>query len=139
MARARGAAAWGCGGSGAYGVVVRMAAPLCALLASLVLVSAAGAQTGGAAPERKPAPRSAPAPRDVPSLPPVRSRAVLTRLACVTGCGANGAVKAGALLRVRGTGLRRTAEVGFGGVEGDADDVAAAAVKRRRTSVDVRV
>jgi hypothetical protein len=36
-------------------------------------------------------------------------------------------------------GMRRTAEVHFDGAAGDADDVAAAPVKRRKTSVDVRV
>ena len=57
----------------------------------------------------------------------------------MTGCGADGAVRPGGLLRVRGKGLRRTTEVAFAGLEGDADDVAAAPVTRRRTSVDVRV
>jgi murein DD-endopeptidase MepM/ murein hydrolase activator NlpD len=140
MARARGAAAWGCGGRGSYAVVARMTASVCALLASLAFASSAAAQTGGATHEPKPAPRTtAPAPREAPSLPPVRSEVVLTRLACVTGCGAGGAVRPGGLLRVRGKALRRTAEVGFAGAEGEADDVAAAPVARRRTSVDVRV
>src|ERR1700752_1116320 len=98
MARARGAAAWTCGGTGSYSVVALASAAACAVLVSLALASAAPAQTGGAAPEAKPAPRPAPA----PSLPPVRSRIVLTRLACVNGCGAAGAVRPGALLRVRG-------------------------------------
>ena len=35
--------------------------------------------------------------------------------------------------------MRRTAEVHFDGAAGEADDVAAAPVKRRKTSVDVRV
>src|SRR5687767_8432149 len=98
MARARGAAAWGCGGRGSYAVVARTIAPACVLLASLALASTASAQTGGATPES--APRTAPAPRKAPSLPPVRSKIVLSRLACVTGCGADGAVRPGALLRV---------------------------------------
>jgi murein DD-endopeptidase MepM/ murein hydrolase activator NlpD len=134
MARARGAAAWGCGGRGSYAVVARTIAPACVLLASLALASTASAQTGGATPES--APRT---PRKAPSLPPVRSKIVLSRLACVTGCGADGAVRPGALLRLRGKGMRRTAEVGFTGLEGDADDVSAAPVTRRKTSVDVRV
>jgi murein DD-endopeptidase MepM/ murein hydrolase activator NlpD len=104
------------------------------LLALLTLPATAGAQTGGSSPEAKKDPAAA-----APSLPPVRSKARLTHFACVTGCAANGAVRPGALLRVRGKALRRTAEVDFAGVEGDIDDVAAAPLKRRRTSVDVRV
>jgi len=114
---------------------------LLVLLAVLAaLPAAANAQsggTGGAQPQASPTPT--PAPRSAPSQPPMRSKISLTRLACASGCGANGAVRPGALLRVRGTGMRRTAEVHFDGAEGDADDVAAAPVKRRKTSVDVRV
>ncbi len=127
MARARGAAACGRGGMGSY-LVPAMA------IAALALPSAATAQTGGASPEAAPAPR-----RTAPALPPVRSKAQLTRFACVSGCADGAAVHPGALLRVRGLKLKRTAEVDFLGLEGDADDVAAAPVKRRRTSVDVRV
>jgi hypothetical protein len=115
---------------------------LLALLAVLALPASAPAQsggTGGAQPQASPTPTPTPAPRSAPSLPPVRSKITLTRLACASGCGADGAVRPGALLRVRGTGMRRTAEVHFDGAEGDADDVAAAPVKRRKTSVDVRV
>src|SRR5262245_60724975 len=106
---------------------------LLALLAVLALPAAAPAQsggTGGAQPQASPTPTPTPAPRKAPSLPPVRSKITLTRLACATGCGANGAVRPGALLRVRGTGMRRTAEVHFDGATGDADDVAAAPVTR---------
>ena len=67
-----------------------------------------------------------------PSLPPVRSKVQLTRLACASGCGADGAVRPGALLRVRGTSMRRAAEVHFDGATGDADDVAAAPVSAAR-------
>ena len=111
-----------------------------ALLAAAVLAAAASAQsggTGGASPT--PTPTATPAPQDAPALPPVRSKIRLERLACVTGCASGGAVQPGALLRVRGKGLRRASEVDFAGAEGDADDVASAPVKRRRTSVDVRV
>jgi murein DD-endopeptidase MepM/ murein hydrolase activator NlpD len=69
----------------------------------------------------------------------VVSRARLTRLACASRCGAAGAVHPGALLRVRGVHLRRTTEVRFTGAAGALDDVAAAPVARRKTSVDVRV
>jgi murein DD-endopeptidase MepM/ murein hydrolase activator NlpD len=107
------------------------------LLACVALPATASAQggTGGAQPQASPTP----APRSAPAQPPVRSKITLTRLACASGCGANGAVRPGALLRVRGTGMRRTAEVRFDGAAGEADDVSAAPVKRRKTSVDVRV
>jgi murein DD-endopeptidase MepM/ murein hydrolase activator NlpD len=109
------------------------------LLACVALPATASAQggTGGAQPQASPTP--APAPKSAPAQPPVRSMITLTRLACASGCGANGAVRPGALLRVRGTGMRRTAEVRFDGAAGEADDVSAAPVKRRKTSVDVRV
>ena len=121
--------------------VLARAIGLVALLACFALPAAASAQgggTGGAQPQASPTPTATPAPA-APALPPARSRIRLTRLACASGCGAGGAVRPGALLRVRGTGMRRTAEVHFDGAQGDADDVAAAPVKRRKTSVDVRV
>ena len=121
--------------------VLARAIGLVALLACVALPAAAAAQsggTGGAQPQASPTPTATPAPA-APALPPARSRIRLTRLACATGCGADGAVRPGALLRVRGTGMRRTAEVHFDGAQGDADDVASAPVKRRKTSVDVRV
>jgi murein DD-endopeptidase MepM/ murein hydrolase activator NlpD len=109
-----------------------------ALFAAAVLAAAASAQggTGGASPT--PAPTATPAPA-APALPPIRSKITLTRLACVNGCASGGAVQPGALLRVRGLGLGRASEVDFGGAVGDADDVASAPVKRRKTSLDVRV
>ncbi len=117
--------------------VLARAIGLVALGACVALPAAAGAQggTGGAQPQASPAP----APRSAPSLPPVRSKVKLTRLACASACGAGGAVRPGALLRVRGTSMRRAAEVHFDGSTGEADDVAAAPLKRRKTSVDVRV
>jgi murein DD-endopeptidase MepM/ murein hydrolase activator NlpD len=128
--------------------VPRFGAPIRAVLAILLLAcvalpasAAAQGGTGGAqpTPSPTPAPTAAPAPASAPALPPVRSKISLTRLACASGCGADGAVRPGALLRVRGTSMRRTAEVHFDGAAGTADDVAAAPVKRRKTSVDVRV
>ena len=87
--------------------VLARAIGLIGLLACVALPAPAAAQgTGGAQPQ--PAPTATPAPA-APALPPVRSRIQLTRLACASGCGANGAVRPGALLRVRGTGMRRTA------------------------------
>ena len=109
-----------------------------ALLACVALPATAAAQgTGGAQPQ--PSPTPTPARPKRPALPPVRSKIKLTRLACASGCGADGAVRPGALLRVRGTGMRRTGEVHFDGAAGTADDVSAAPVERRKTSVDVRV
>jgi murein DD-endopeptidase MepM/ murein hydrolase activator NlpD len=105
------------------------------LLAFVALVAAAFA-TPAAAQDGTGGASATPAPK----APTVRSKLRLTRLACVNGCGAAGAVRPGALLRVRGAkGLRRTAEVDFAGGPGDGDDVAAAPVVRRKTSVDVRV
>ena len=154
MPGARGSVAWGRDGEGSYAFVAnRFAVPAdaahrampaalvaaaaiaaIALLPGTALAQAGG--TGGTSPTATPTPAPRPAP---PSLPPLRSKIRLTALNCVTGCAAAGAVRPGALLRVRGTGLRRTAEVDFDGAPGEADDVAAAPVKRRRTSVDVRV
>ena len=145
MPGARGPVALTRGGKGSYASMAKAAfVPAVAvpartalvLLACAVLPAAASAQgTGGTQPQASPSP----APKSAPALPPARSRITLTRLACAAGCGADGAVRPGALLRVRGTGLRRTAEVHFDGAAGTADDVAAAPVKRRKTSVDVRV
>jgi murein DD-endopeptidase MepM/ murein hydrolase activator NlpD len=123
----------------AFAVPSRALTAALALLGCIALPATAAAQggTGGAQPQASPTP--APAPKSAPAQPPVRSKITLTRLACASGCGANGAVRPGALLRVRGAGMRRTAEVHFDGAVGDADDVSAAPVKRRKTSVDVRV
>jgi hypothetical protein len=104
----------------------------CTAFVLALFATPAGAQdgTGGATPS--------PSPTPAPSL--LVSKLKLTRLVCVNGCGAAGAVRPGALLRVRGDkGLRRTAEVDFAGAPGDADDVAAAPVVRRKRSVDVHV
>jgi murein DD-endopeptidase MepM/ murein hydrolase activator NlpD len=128
------------GGKGTYAGTTNAAfVPALVLLAAVLLLllpAAASAQgTGGAQPQASPTPT----PRKAPSLPPVRSKITLTRMACASGCGAGGAVMPGALLRVRGTDMRRTAEVHFDGADGTVDDVAAAPLKRRKTSVDVRV
>ena len=110
-----------------------------ALVAAAVIAAAASAQngTGGATPTATPTPT--PSAPNAPVATPVRSKIRLTRLACVSGCAGGGAVRPGALLRVRGAGLLRASEIDFGGAAGDVDDVASAPVKRRKTSVDVRV
>jgi murein DD-endopeptidase MepM/ murein hydrolase activator NlpD len=71
--------------------------------------------------------------------PAATSPALVARLECAANCGAAGAVRPGSLLRIRGRSLTRVREVVFAGVDGEADDVAAATVARRRTSADVRV
>jgi len=116
----------------------RAAALVAAVLALAALPGAASAQgTGGAAPVATPAPE--PAPRSAPALPPVRSKVRLSRLTCASGCGAAGALQPGGVLRVRGRGLRRTAQVNFGGAPGATDDVAASPLRRSRGFVDVHV
>ena len=112
----------------AFAVLTRAVLAPIAARRAVALPAAAAAQggTGGAQPQASPTPTPTPAPRSAPALPPVRSKITLTRLACASGCGAGGAVRPGALLRVRGTGMRRTAEVHFDGAAGEADDVAAA-------------
>jgi murein DD-endopeptidase MepM/ murein hydrolase activator NlpD len=65
--------------------------------------------------------------------------ATLRSLRCVSDCPAAGVVRTGSRLRVRGRGLRRAYEVVFLGAEGEADDVSAVPLVRRRTSVDVDV
>jgi murein DD-endopeptidase MepM/ murein hydrolase activator NlpD len=132
---ARGAAARGRGGRVVSGLVTCAAFAAAVVVPSSALAQSSG--TGGAAPTATPSPAPQAAPP--PGLPPVRSRAKVARLVCASVCGAGGAVRPGALLRVRGKALRRTAEIDFAGAPGEADDIAAAPVKRRKTSVDVRV
>ena len=112
------------------------------LAAAAVLAATAFAQdgTGGASPtpSATPTPTATPAP-DAPALPPIRSKIRLRRIVCVNGCSANGAAQPGALLRLRGAGMKRASEVDFAGTAGDADDVASAPVKKRKKSLDVRV
>src|SRR5690349_11948540 len=67
------------------------------------------------------------------------SPASVARFACAQGCGTAGAVRPGSMLRVRGKTLSRTDQVVFMGIDGEADNVAATPLKRRKTSVDVRV
>jgi hypothetical protein len=120
-----------------------LAAAVAAVAACVLAVCAPGAfaqvaqnGTGGAAPAPAATAEPTPEPR---ALPPVRSRVRIARLVCVTGCASSGAVQPGALLRVRGAGMKRADEVAFDGAEGADDDVSAAPVKRRKRSLDVRV
>lgn len=67
------------------------------------------------------------------------SSAAVAGMACVQRCGTAGASRAGSLVRVRGKALTQAHEVVFLGGAGDADDVIAEALVRRKTSADVRV
>ena len=122
---------------GSYAFATGLGSLLACVCASTPALAQGG--TGGAAPVPTATPAPAPARPAPRSLPPVVSKVRLTRLACASGCGRAGAVRPGAMLRIRGLALRRTAEVRFTGGAGEQDDVAAVPVVRRRTSVDVRV
>lgn len=141
MGRHRGNAASSRGRTGAYdgfGRTVAVARLVLAVgVAALVLAPAASAQsTGGATPqEAAPAPKlSAPPPGVV-----VRPAPQLRSWRCVRSCQDAATASTGSLLRVRGRVLGRTYEVVFLGAEGEADDVAAAPLRRKRNVVDVRV
>jgi murein DD-endopeptidase MepM/ murein hydrolase activator NlpD len=103
-------------------------------LATVALAPAASAQsTGGATPV--PAPKlSAPPPGVV-----VRPAPDLRSWRCVRTCQDAATAYTGSLVRVRGRVLGRTYEVVFLGAAGEADDVAAAPLRRKRNVVDVRV
>jgi murein DD-endopeptidase MepM/ murein hydrolase activator NlpD len=62
----------------------------------------------------------------------------VSAIACRSACAAGGATP-GALLRLRGSGLARVARIVFLGAPGARDDVAAAAIRPRDGTVDVRV
>src|SRR5262249_22643082 len=67
------------------------------------------------------------------------SPASVAAASCAASCGGGGVLRPGSLLRVRGKTLVRADEVVFLGAAGEQDDVAAAIVKRSKTSADVRV
>ncbi len=75
----------------------------------------------------------------VAGAPAPSSPASVARLDCAGRCGTAGAVRPGSLLRVRGRDMSRADEVVFLGAQGVEDDVTAATIVRRRSSVDVRV
>jgi len=133
------AAAWGCGGrTSAYALASAVALLVAGVLAAAALGSPAQEGTGGAQPTPSPSPGATPTPTPR-ALPPVASRVRIQRLACATLCAPSGAARPGSLLRVRGRAMRRGDEVAFLGAEGEADDVSAAPVVRRRRSLDARV
>jgi murein DD-endopeptidase MepM/ murein hydrolase activator NlpD len=118
------------------GLVAAAAATGAAALAAPALGAPSQDGTGGSAPTAAPAPAPA---APAPARPPVASRVRIDRLVCATACGAAGASRTGGVLRVRGRAMRAADEVAFLGAEGEADDVSAAPVTRRRASLDVRV
>jgi hypothetical protein len=107
----------------------------------LLVPARAGAAPAAPRPTPEPARiRQAPAPLPAALMTPAPSSpASVARVDCVTACGAPGAVRPGSLLRVRGKALIRVDEVVFLGADGEDDDVIAATVARRKSSVDVRV
>jgi murein DD-endopeptidase MepM/ murein hydrolase activator NlpD len=95
-----------------------------------------GSQPHGSKPHgSKPAPRLGPVPPGVVRRP----APVVTSWHCLRDCAAGEAARTGSILRVRGRALARAYEVVFRGAEGEADDVSAAPLRRRRNRVDVRV
>src|SRR4051794_10984583 len=81
----------------------------------------------------------APAAAHAQTTPPAAAPAVIARVDCAAACGGPGAVRPGSLVRVRGRVLARADQVVFMGGLGEADDVLADVVVRRKTSADVKV
>jgi murein DD-endopeptidase MepM/ murein hydrolase activator NlpD len=134
MGRHRGSAATRRARTGAYAVLSgRVFAA--AGLASLVLAAPAAAQsTGGVAPQQ-----SAPQLSSPPPGVPVRKAPELRSWRCVESCQDRVAATQAHERAGAGRALGRTYEVVFLGAAGDADDVAAAPLRRKRNVVDVRV
>jgi murein DD-endopeptidase MepM/ murein hydrolase activator NlpD len=130
MGRNRGSAATRRARTSAY--VVGLGAAVLAVLAS----SASAQSTGGTSPETAP-----PAPK-LSNPPPgvvVKAAPQLRSWRCASSCRDAATASTGSLLRIRGRELGRTYEVVFLGAEDEADDVAAAPLRRKRNVVDVRV
>ena len=128
---------------GAYAVTALLLGMAGATTAAARPVSGArpAQSTGGeAVPTATPSP-TAPLPSDkpVPFGVSTAPAPAIARVNCAAVCD-GGAVRNGSLLRVRGgKDMRAVDQLVFLGADGDADDVSAAPVVRRRTSVDVRV
>ena len=106
-------------------------------------VAAAGLATLACAPAALAQPSGgvsgdAPALSDPPFGVVMRPAPVLRSWRCVRDCTDATTATPGSLVRVRGRALARAYEVVFLGAEGEADDVAAAPVRRTRRNVDVR-
>jgi murein DD-endopeptidase MepM/ murein hydrolase activator NlpD len=134
MGRHRGSAATRRARTGAYAVTFGRAIAAAGLAAVIAVVPAAAQSTGGVAPQPSAPQLSAP-----PPGVPARTVPQLRSWRCVKTCQDRVTASPGSLVRVRGRALGRTYEVVFLGAEGDADDVAAAPLRRKRHVVDVRV
>jgi murein DD-endopeptidase MepM/ murein hydrolase activator NlpD len=111
-----------------WGYAVGIAAAL-----AVALAPAAGAQsTGGATGD-------APDLSDPSFGVKMRPAPVLRSWRCVSDCADPVTAGTGSLVRLRGRALGRAYEVVFLGADGEADDVAAAPLRRDRRVVDVRV
>ena len=105
--------------------------------AALIFATPAGAQGTGGVNADQPAPQpqlSAPPPGVV-----VRPAPLLRSWRCTRDCQDAWSGTTGSTLRLRGKWLGRTFEVVFQGAPGEADDVAAAPVRRSKKAVSVRV
>jgi len=65
--------------------------------------------------------------------------ATISATSCVAGCAGVDAVKAGSLLRIRGSAMGDVTKIVFLGAKGNDDNVVARVLKARRRSVDVAV
>jgi murein DD-endopeptidase MepM/ murein hydrolase activator NlpD len=102
--------------------------------ATLVAAGPAAAQsTGGVSPTATPK-VGAPPPGVV-----ARPAPVVASSRCLSDCVDAATAKTRSVVRIRGKALSRAFEVVFLGAGGEADDVTAAPLRRRRTRVDVRV
>jgi murein DD-endopeptidase MepM/ murein hydrolase activator NlpD len=136
MGRTRGSAATRRAQTTAYVVGIGRAIAAGCLAAILAAPSAAAQSTGGAAPQASPPrPQLSSPPPGVPArkLPELRS------WRCLETCADRTTASTGSLVRIRGRALGRTYEVVFLGEPGEADDVAAAPLRRKRHVVDVKV
>ena len=136
MGRHRGSAATRRARTSAYGSRSGRAIAVAGLTALALAPPAAAQSTGGATPrEGTPAPTLSPPPPGVPLRKPPQLRS----WRCVKSCQDRVTAGTGSIVRIRGRALARTYEVVFMGAAGEADDVAAAPLRRKRHVVDVRV
>src|SRR5918999_601866 len=136
MGRTRGSAATRRARNQAYVVRVGRAIAAAGCASILLAPSAAAQSTGGAAPQ------ASPPPPQLSSPPPgvhARKLPELRSWRCLETCADRTSASTGSLVRIRGRALARTYEVVFLGQPGDADDVAAAPLRRKRHVVDVKV
>jgi len=105
-------------------------------LAVALALSVAGPGTAGAAAPNPPTP----GPATPPSTPPAAPRTpTIQRIRCVRDCPSTSTARAGARIRVAGSGLKVVRRVVFNGNAGQADDVTVRARPRSDRSVIVAV